>query len=237
MGYFLPLIHYIITENIKNCDIVLRDPHVLRNHVESIPLWKDRNINLSFDDKIKFTNSSTIVFGIDSIPKYGTKIFHEIIDISVSYLRYLYYVPEKEKIKLLIIDRGDSPVWYSTINDNSAKLRRNIENINEIYNKFSKKLNNVKLIQLQNLSLQEQINIFCNTETVFGQHGAGLINIVFNKDIELLEYGLEDRKFFYKLCECRDMKNVVIKNNYKEPQFVTLDFNEVYEHYLKLKRK
>lgn len=70
---------------------------------------------------------------------------------------------------------------YNTIYLKRSSKKRNINFDNEkrIIFFLRKRFKNIKVITCQNLSLQKQIEIFANTKTIIGVHGADFANIIF----------------------------------------------------------
>ena len=60
---------------------------------------------------------------------------------------------------------------------------RNIENIDKII-EISRDFN-FEIVDTENMSIDEQINLFSNCRSVIGLHGAGLINIIFRRGAPL----------------------------------------------------
>ncbi|CAB5241153.1 unannotated protein [freshwater metagenome] len=83
--------------------------------------------------------------------------------------------------KVLIIDRAISNSFYLTDNaeiKGSGADRRSIPNHSEMVKEVSK-ITSAKNIELDGLSLREQISLFRNAEIIIAQHGASLANLVF----------------------------------------------------------
>lgn len=98
---------------------------------------------------------------------------------------YLAYFKERvlpkrprRKINRILISRGANL-------RNPLRQRRRFLNEEKLIEKLKKY--GFKSYCLENMSIEEQIDLFYDAEFVIGAHGAGLSNIVFSKDIGVLE--------------------------------------------------
>jgi hypothetical protein len=94
----------------------------------------------------------------------------------------------KSEYKIILIERKIPQKISNNLQNNSAGQRRIIYNHEKLKNKLSElyKYNFLNVI-LDNLNIYEQFNIFHNAKIIIGQHGAGLTNIFFSKNIKLIE--------------------------------------------------
>lgn len=66
------------------------------------------------------------------------------------------------------------------------KYARCVQNEDEVFSVLKKY--GFKKYQLEDLSIEDQINLFYDAEFVVGSHGAGLTNIIFSEQIKVLEF-------------------------------------------------
>ncbi|MGL4619669.1 MAG: glycosyltransferase family 61 protein, partial [Chroococcidiopsis sp.] len=71
------------------------------------------------------------------------------------------------------------------ISRRAAKKGRHILNEDELFDMLSKY--GFKKYVLEQISVEEQIALFSDSEYVIGSHGAGLSNIIFAEEIDVLE--------------------------------------------------
>jgi len=98
------------------------------------------------------------------------------------------------KMSTISRDLNNSIVYISR---NKAKYRR-LLNEPELIEIIEKKFNAIFTIN-ENMSLFDQLNYYRNTKVVLGPHGAGLTNLIFSKNPELLiEFFLPPQQPFFK---------------------------------------
>ena len=99
---------------------------------------------------------------------------------------------------------------------NRRKVDRNINNLllplTNILNKFDKFKG---IIYLEDLTFQEQINIFINNNVIIGPHGAGMIHNIWSSNKFVIEITFKNKnqdKMYKRICDITD--NHIIQINY-----------------------
>lgn len=99
---------------------------------------------------------------------------------------------------------------------NRRKVNRNINNLllplTNILNKFDKFKG---IIYLEDLTFQEQINIFINNNVIIGPHGAGMIHNIWSSNKFVIEITFKNKnqdKMYKRICDITD--NHIIQINY-----------------------
>lgn len=102
--------------------------------------------------------------------------------------RHAGYLPEdylKFFIEKVAPQRPRRKINRIFISRKAAKKGRHILNENEVFNALSK--HGFKKYSLEEMTIEEQLNLFYDSEYVVGAHGAGLANIIFAEKIKVLE--------------------------------------------------
>ncbi len=135
------------------------------------------------------------------------------------YIRYLRERvlpkrPRKKKNRILI-SRGED--WR-----NPRNQRRRLLNEDIVFDRL--KSFGFKRYRLEHLSIEEQISLFYDAEFVVGAHGAGLSNIVFSKEIGVLELFASDcvLPYYYFLSKSLNHKYFYL---YGDKKFIHADFS------------
>lgn len=90
------------------------------------------------------------------------------------------------------------------ISRSKSKTRR-VKNEEELLTLLEKY--GFKKYYLEDLSFEEQIELFYDTEAVISPHGAGLANLIFSKEIKVLELFPTQKVFFHYYYLCKALNN------------------------------
>jgi capsular polysaccharide biosynthesis protein len=114
-------------------------------------------------------------------------------------------ISHESKYDVILIERGVDP--HQT--QKNGKLRRSLPNHDELKDALQRvyKTRFCNVV-LEPLSMTEQVALFANAKVVIGQHGAGLMNLVWLKQpgalvIEFPPYGTN---CFKKMCQAKQFK-------------------------------
>ncbi len=101
----------------------------------------------------------------------------------------------RKKVNRIFIARGPN-------HTNPRRQRRRFLNEDAVFRELEKY--GFKKYILEDLSIDEQINLFYDAEFVVGAHGAGLTNIIFSEDIGVLELFANNcmLPYYYYLSKC-----------------------------------
>jgi hypothetical protein len=140
----------------------------------------------------------------------------ELINEKINNLYNITYNSNQEDY-ILLIDRGG----LDSSNNKKYKIktpseRRSIMNTKDIYMSLNK-VYPTKIVQLDGLSMLEQITLFRGARIVIAQHGAALSNIIFcnpyTKIIEIIDRGIASNTLqgmwfdkLYKICNRSHIK-------------------------------
>ena len=88
---------------------------------------------------------------------------------------------------------------------------------------------------VEDLSHQEQIELFNGANVVVGAHGAGLTNVLFSKEtrvVELFPYSWMPYPYYFYLCKSlghpyRWVWGETEKDSYPHPEYFRVDMDEV----------
>lgn len=146
--------------------------------------------------------------------------------------------PSKKPTKILLIERlaPDSYYFTKAQNKGSGSSRRSIKN-HETLKAFiaSKVKSNYEFhnLQLERMSLKDQISYFDSACIVIAQHGAGLSNILWMHEQSIvIELGFKSRIYFKRLSKI--MKHNYILFDYDE-QHIKVDGSELHKNLLENK--
>lgn len=241
LGYFLPLLNYILKHDLKDCSVIIYDCGTLTNHIRNLPLWKERSIILLQEDFLTdYSNNHKIFtekYGHDfiTLESYEVMTRHEsdqsriynnfpsIVKPAISYLLNCYSA-NNEKIDFLIVDRKITKT-------NNGKRIRLINNLKDLASGLKKIFDTVYLVDFTCISLAEQINYIQRSTYIFGQCGSALHNVIFcNPGSFCLEYDFEGRPQNKILSDYTGVHHILFKNEYsnfidehERSQIVTLD--------------
>ena len=215
-------------------------------------IWAKQN--KIFDDYMlvipKFKNR----FQIETIKKITKNfiIIDDFITLKIKKLEYIgefhtsgsprkFFLNETKKIfinKAIIKKNSYKKIYISRLD---AKRRR-LKNEKHFTDKLIKK--DFKIIQIDNLSVVQQVNIFKNCTTLISLHGAGLTNLIWlkknssiieirdKKDIALNPYFVMSQQlnhnYYYYLS-----KKEHYRNNFFHPDY-EINVNEFFENFSKI---
>jgi capsular polysaccharide biosynthesis protein len=108
-----------------------------------------------------------------------------------------------------VADRMRDQVGVTCSNDDRILITRRNAHERRLVNEFEviELLSNYGFTPhiLDEMTVEEQIRLFANSETVIAPHGAGLVNIIFGDDINVLElFGDYYSNVFYTIAEALD---------------------------------
>lgn len=104
---------------------------------------------------------------------------------SAGYLPSKYVANLHNKVSPKFCDPQKNRIFISRIRRANSRSKRHILNEKELFYELKKR--GFKKCILEDLSIDETIKLFHNAETVVAAHGAGLSNIMFSKNINVLE--------------------------------------------------
>ena len=189
-GIFIPLLDFFRTENHivfgKNLEYLIETCGPFDTFFKLLPCKVtpiSHSVFLKAEEALCL--NEILLKGYDGTKYYDKNTFegarsffckiHES-SLRSSELNYSKYWSDTHK-KILVVSRGRPLEFYSQIGRTSGNLRRSIPNINQLENS----LENVVLIELEGMSLINQVNLFSNADIIIAQHGAALSNIVWCK--------------------------------------------------------
>ena len=237
LGYFLPLINYIILNDIKNTTIGIFDCKDLNKHIYELPLWKERQITLThkeYKDTILLPSYEVATKNYKDNYReqfYSYNNYPSLIYPAVKYLKTKYLGKKFKKIDFLIVSRKKTST-------NTAHRLRLINNLEELYDRVKKDYNNVELVDLSTLNFKQQVNYMYNSAIIFGQCGSALHNVIFCRPNSLcIEYDFQDRPQNKILCDYAGVNHSTIKDKPKSfkplvvketTQILNLDIPAIY---------
>lgn len=139
----------------------------------------------------------------------GKKLYHleKVIFPSMITRRQIGYLPPSY-IEYLIPKvaplRKRNKINRIFISRSKSKTRR-IENEEELLTLLEKY--GFQKYYLEELSLEEQIELFYDAEAVISPHGAGLANLIFSQEIKVLELFPSQKVFFHYYYLCKALNN------------------------------
>ena len=78
--------------------------------------------------------------------------------------------------------------------------RRRVGNMDELKPIFDRW--DIEIVVLSNLHVREQVKLFSQTELIIGVHGAGLTNLIYSYDADVIEiFGIRKKNTYARLCE------------------------------------
>jgi hypothetical protein len=190
----------------------------------------DTNLDITFDIKNnipKYKIKKTLRYnGFDSI--------HHKIRFCPNFPKLLdnafnIYKPQLDKKDNIIIINRSYTEPKVFMNETYGSQRRSIKNINEIYDAVRNKYPNTELLELENMSIKEQIEKFYGAKLIIAQHGASLANLVWCREktnfIEISSYDLGNIYMFYGvLSEKKNLTRTVIREH---GLHLTIDPNKI----------
>lgn len=91
-------------------------------------------------------------------------------------------VMDNYKNQIILIKRKVAKIDNTDLMKIAGGQRRIIYNFDELENKlYEKYKDDLRILVLEDMSIEEQFSAFYNAKIIIGQHGAGLANIAFNK--------------------------------------------------------
>tara|TARA_B100000424_G_scaffold271728_1_gene276283 strand:- start:12152 stop:13153 length:1002 start_codon:yes stop_codon:yes gene_type:complete len=99
---------------------------------------------------------------------------------------------------------------------NRREISRNINNLVLPLTNILNKFDNFKgVIYLEDLTFQEQINIFINNNIIIGPHGAGMIHNIWSSNKFVIEITFKDRdnKMYKRICDITDNHIIQISHD------------------------
>lgn len=178
----------------------MRDFGPMNRHVLDLPYLQANNVAVSFNKKLSKNEADVILNNQDVLP-YKNK-FKTIVTVAKKHL--IENLGDLgESIDLLVVDRGQPQEVFSKAGHRSGLFRRS-SNIKELYDhiKHTKQIDSTKLVQLEDATLKDNINLFYHAQCVLAQHGGALTNIVFMQPhTKVIEIGYRRRNHFFLLCE------------------------------------
>lgn len=131
-----------------------------------------------FSSKFRFIETSN-----EHIYKVKNLLLNKLVGTNSEKINYLrkIYLPKVNFFK-------EKNIYISRAND-KKRIIKNEKELILLLKQFD-----FKIVHLENLKFQEQVNLFYNANCILAPHGAGLTNLVFsNKDCSIIEI-LPDKK-------------------------------------------
>jgi len=198
LGAFCPLIHYLITNKIKDQKIELRDFGPMNRHVLDLPYLQANNVAVSFNENLSPKDADVVLDNLDVVNK--KKSFHKVISIATKHL-IENFADSSDSTDVLVVDRGLPREGYEKINHRSGILRRSVPNMKSFYNHIAD-IGSTKFVRLENTTLKKNVSLFHHTDCVVAQHGGALTNTIFMQShAEVIEIRFGHRGHFFYLCE------------------------------------
>ncbi|MEA5534720.1 glycosyltransferase family 61 protein [Crocosphaera sp. XPORK-15E] len=200
---YLPRVYLLDQPDYQNQPIklLLSSPPT---NIENFFLQKllPKNIELCMVDSQKIYELETVVFpSIMTRPRAGY--------LPQPYLEYL--------LKKIAPKRPRNKINRIFISREKAKNRRiiNEDKLLEIIAKYG-----FKKYCLETLSVEEQIELFYDADSVIAPHGAGLANLIFSRQVNVLELFAEPKVLphYYYLCQALDHRYDYCFAEYNSPQ-------------------
>lgn len=95
--------------------------------------------------------------------------------------------------------------------DRQDATRRQITNVNEVIDLLRDR--GFDIIDPGNYSVPEQVEIFSNADIIIGAHGAGLTNIAYSNNVNIVElFGQQKRSTFYRIAKLLNHNYTYIEN-------------------------
>lgn len=95
--------------------------------------------------------------------------------------------------------------------DRQDATRRQITNVNEVIDLLRDR--GFDIIDPGNYSVPEQVEIFSNADIIIGAHGAGLTNIAYSNNVNIVElFGQQKRTTFYRIAKLLNHNYTYIEN-------------------------
>lgn len=187
---------------------------------------KDRIIRDKFEEifDFKLIQVNKIIYDVLKNPE------HIIDGLTVTNIEYNY--DDIKEFKEYIVQRFNiKKIKDRDIFIKRKPIRRAIKNIDEI----QQKLTEYEFIELENLSFRDQVELFYNAKNVIGMHGAGLANLIFAENFNLMEIipqeSIEfeskfDANFYYNLGnKLGKAERMVVESNF--PTINTAQINSL----------
>jgi hypothetical protein len=205
--FIVPVIHYINTNNSKYTHIYLLN-YANWTRLKNFRSMAEKILGLKIteisNEDIKKLNLSTIVISTISFGPYRPVLFKNIIPYVSNRLTLT-----SSPYKVLLIERGKSK-------SDSGAHRRFLPNHRRLESKLSTYFGDIfKNVILENITIDEQVSLFMNADIVIGQHGAGLCNIVWMKNLNslVIEFPPHAVDTFKNMCKAKEIKYVRINPN------------------------
>lgn len=122
------------------------------------------------------------------------------------------------KFRNLVLDKinNNCNIGKGIILINRRQVKRNINNLVLPLTNILNKFDNFKgIIYLEDLTFQEQVNIFINNNIIIGPHGAGMIHNIWSSNKFVIEITFKNNnqdKMYKRICDITD--NHIIQINY-----------------------
>ena len=142
----------------------------------------------------------------------------------------------REEMYALTELRPAEPFRKLYVTRRNAKVRRLI-NEEEVAGYLRKR--GFEVVALEKYPLREQVQLFAEAALVVAQHGAGLVNLLFSRDVRVLEVcSDEDRQIFFRLLsEARGFPHLQLHRDGEDKNAdVTLPISELEEGLETLRR-
>jgi hypothetical protein len=205
--FIVPVIHYINTNNSKYTHIYLLN-YANWTRLKNFRSMAEKILGLKIteisNEDIEKLNLSTIVISTISFGPYRPVLFKNIIPFISNKL-----ILKESPYKVLLIERGNSK-------PGTGAHRRFLPNHKRLEEKLSSYFGSIfKNVILENITIDEQVSLFMNTDIVIGQHGAGLCNIVWMKNPKslVIEFPPHVVNTFKNMCIAKEFKYARINPN------------------------